>query len=95
MLFLQLNLSLPPHSERCHRTAERQAGEGDAGQQEALLAELPDQRRPPPQKVLEQRLLLGQCAEGQQDVEELVAVADDVKAAGGEALRYGTREEEG
>lgn len=95
LLFHQLSLSSPPHGECRHRAADRQAGEGGAGQQEAPLSKLPDQRRPPPQKVLEQRLLLDQRAEGQQDVEELVAVADDVKAAGGEALRYGAREEEG
>lgn len=60
-----------------------------------LLSELPNQRLPPPQKVLEQRLLLGQYAEGQQDVEELVAAADNVIAPSVETLRYGASEEEG
>lgn len=60
-----------------------------------LLPKLPNQCRPSPQKVLEQCLLLDECAEGQQDVEELVAVANDVIVARGETLRYGAREEDG
>lgn len=95
MLLHQLSSSPPPHGERRRSAAQRHAGEGGAGQQEAPLAVLPDHGLPPPQEVTEQRLLLGERAEGQQDVEELVAVADDVKAAGREALGHGTREEEG
>lgn len=95
LLLHQLSLSPPSHGERRHGAAQRHAGKGGAGQQEAPLAVLPDHGRPPPQEVVEQRLLLGERAEGEQDVEELVAVADDVEAAGREALGHGTREEEG
>lgn len=95
LLLHQLSLSPPSHGERRHSAAQRHAGKGGAGQQEAPLAVLPDHGRPPPQEVVEQRLLLGERAEGEQDVEELVAVADDVEAAGREALGHGTREEEG
>lgn len=95
LLFDQPSLSSPLHTEHGHSTTHYQTGEGGTGQQEVLLTELPDQGGPSPQEVMEQCFLLGQRAEGQQDVEELVTVTNDVKATRWETLRYGTGEEEG
>lgn len=83
----------PPHDEGRCCAATRQAGRRDADQQEALLAVLTNQGRPPPQEVPEQRLLLDEGAEGQQDVEDLVTLTHDVTATREETLRDRTREE--
>lgn len=75
--------------------AKRQAGHRGGDQQEALLTVLTNQTGPPPQEVTEQRLLLDEGAEGQQDVDDLMTLTDDVTATGTETLRDRTREERG
>lgn len=92
--FHALRLASPPLEGRCC-AAKRQAGHRGADQQEALLAVLTSQTGPPPQEVTEQRLLLDEGAEGQQDVEDLMTLTNDVTATGKETLRDRTREEQG
>lgn len=86
---------MPPHGKRCCGATEHHEGQGDAGKQEALLSKLSDQPWPSPQEVLEQYLLLDQGEKWQQDMEELMAMANDIKATRREPLRDGTREEKG
>lgn len=92
--FRALRLESPLQDGRCC-AAKRQAGHRGADQQEALLAVLTNQTGPPPQEVTEQRLLLDQGAEGQQDVEDLMTLTNDVTATRKETLRDRTREERG
>ena len=95
-LFLpQSHARSPAHDDGYQATAQSQQWEGSAGQQETLLPKITNHRRPSRQEVLEESFLLSQRAEGQQQVEELVAVADIVKMARGAALRHGAGEEEG
>lgn len=53
-----------------------------------------NQVRLPPEEVPEQRLLLGEGAEGQQDVEDLMTLSNDVTATRKETRRDRAREEE-
>lgn len=92
--FHALRLESPLLEGRCS-AAKRQAGHRGAHQQEALLAVLTNQTGPPPQEVTEQRLLLDEGAEGQQDVEDLMTLTNDVTATRKETLRNRTREERG
>lgn len=90
--FHALGPESPLREGRCC-AAKCQAGHRGADQQEALLTALTNQTRPPPQEVTEQRLLLDEGAEGQQDVEDLMTLTNDVTATRKEALRDRTREE--
>lgn len=53
-----------------------------------------NQVRLPPEELPEQRLLLGEGAEGQQDVEDLMTLSNDVTATRKETRRDRAREEE-
>lgn len=92
--FHALRLESPLLEGRCC-AAKHQAGHRGAHQQEALLTVLTNQAGPPPQEVTEQRLLLDEGAEGQQDVEDLMTLTNDVTATGKETLWDGTGEERG
>lgn len=95
LFILQLLVDVPHCDQCCHYAKQKQGREGYASPPQLPLAKYLHYCVPPAGVVLEQSLQLEHGAQGQEQMEDLVAVAHNVTVTREEALGDGKGEEEG